>query len=99
MCRPSIIIRRETLGPKGIGQSLDRSCRWPIAESWRPALRATSRPRASAVREHRDVIAAMLDRQFRQVEAMLLDAGDITAFAVFRSCTGKEIWSTARSSR
>src|SRR4051794_22091891 len=52
-------------------------------------------PDAEHVRSQLDVIAAMLGRQFPQVEAMLRDAeNDLLAFTGFPVAHWKKIWST-----
>jgi putative transposase len=54
-----------------------------------------AQPDAEHVRDHLDVIAAMLGRQFPKVETMLREAtDDITAFADFPPAHWKQIWST-----
>ena len=54
-----------------------------------------AQPDAAGVRSQLGVIAGMLGRQFRKVEAMLRDAADeLTAFADFPVEHWKKIWST-----
>ena len=54
-----------------------------------------AQPSPVHVRDHLEVIAAMLGRQFPKVEAMLREAADdITAFASFPVSHWKKIWST-----
>jgi len=54
-----------------------------------------AQPSPVHVRDQLEVIAAMLGRQFPEVEAMLREAADdVTAFASFPVSHWKKIWST-----
>jgi putative transposase len=54
-----------------------------------------AQPSGELVRTQVDTVAAMLERQFPSVAAMLRDAGpDITAFAEFPEAHWRKIWST-----